>query len=107
MSRVALTRTGGLAGMPLSAEVDTAHVDDPDAAWVAAALDRVDLPSLAASSSEGGAGAPGVPDRFRYRLDVDHAGATHRLEFAESALPGDLRPLVDRLVARARRPREA
>jgi emfourin len=100
MTRVELVRSGGFAGLSLRAEVDTAAVDDPDAAWVDEALAGVDVDALAAGVTT--PGGPGAPDRFTYRLAVDRDGRRSELTFGERAVPEPLRPVVDRLVARAR-----
>ncbi|MGZ4590551.1 MAG: protealysin inhibitor emfourin [Actinomycetes bacterium] len=110
MTRIELVRSGGVAGISLRATVDTTAPDDPDAAWFDQALDGVDLRGLAGQTAEGGAGAErgggagaGQPDRFQYRLAVERGGERHEVSFGEAALPEGLRPVVDRLVQRARR----
>ncbi|MER5864499.1 protealysin inhibitor emfourin [Kitasatospora sp. NPDC002040] len=60
--RIQVTRTGGLAGRPLRAELDTAE--------------RTDAPhvhALAREAVAGGLRAPsyGVPDGFHYEITVD------------------------------------
>ena len=100
MARIELVRTGGFAGLRLQAAVDTA-VDDPEAGWYAEQLATLDLAALAVRPVA--ATARPEPDRFHYSLAVeDDAGASHALEFGESALPDELRPLVERLEQRAR-----
>jgi hypothetical protein len=95
MARIELVRSGGFLGRTVRAAVDTRT--DPDAPWYADALAAVDLAGLAAAEP----GRP-EPDRFHYTLSVeDDDGGSHRLDFAETALPEQLRPIVDRLVARA------
>jgi hypothetical protein len=95
MARIELARSGGFLGRTVRAAVDT--TTDPDASWYAEALAGVDLESL----SDADPGRP-APDRFHYTLSVeDDDGGSHRLDFAETALPEQLRPIVDRLVARA------
>ena len=95
MARIELVRSGGFAGRTVRAAVDTST--DPDASWYVEALSAVDLASLSVADP----GRP-APDRFHYSLSVEaDDGAAHRLDFAETAVPDQLRPLVDRLVARA------
>ena len=98
MARIELVRSGGFAGLSLRNSADTAG-SDPEAEWYAEQLESLDLPALAALPT----GEP-QPDRYHYALSVEtDDGTTHHLEFAEPALPESLRPLVDRLVASARR----
>ena len=95
MARIELVRSGGFAGRTVRTVVDTRT--DPDASWYAERLAALDLTGL--SGAEPGRPAP---DRFHYTLSVeDDDGGSHRLDFAETAVPDQLRPLVDRLVARA------
>ena len=95
MARIELVRSGGFAGRTVRAAVDTST--DPDASWYADALTTLDLAALSGAD----AGRP-APDRFHYTISVeDDDGAAHRMDFAETAVPDQLRPLVDRLVARA------
>jgi hypothetical protein len=95
VARIELVRSGGFAGRTVRAAVDTST--DPDASWYAETLSTLDLAGLSGADR----GRP-APDRFHYSLSVeDDDGAAHRLDFAETAVPEQLRPLVDRLVSRA------
>ena len=100
MAQIELVRSGGFAGLSLRSSVDTSAdpAVDADAGWYAEQLAVLDLPALASAP----AGAP-EPDRYRYALSVlGDDGASHDLEFGETAVPAELHPLVDALVARAR-----
>lgn len=112
MTRLELVRSGGVAGLTLRATVDTAAAGEPDAAWFEEALAGVDVAALAGSAASAGSAAPqapgggaerapGRPDRFGYRLVVERGGERHELRFGEQ-VPAELRPVVDRLVARAK-----
>jgi hypothetical protein len=109
VTRIELVRSGGFAGLSLRAAVDTTAPDDPDAAWFAQALDGLDLRRLMGQPPGAGGPSPpegGQPDRFQYALVIDRDGEHHEVSFGETALPEVLRPVVDRLVKRARvRPR--
>jgi hypothetical protein len=100
MTRLELVRSGGFAGLSLRAQVDTSAADEPEARWYDDALAGVDVSALAGAESPG-SGSPGA-DRFVYRLAVERDGHRHELTFGEQAVPEPLRPVVDRLVARAR-----
>jgi hypothetical protein len=99
MTRLELVRSGGFAGLSLRAAVDTSADDEPEAQWYDDALAGVDVSALAGS-------APGPPgpgaDRFVYRLAVERDGDRHEVTFGEQAVPEPLRPVIERLVARAR-----
>ena len=96
MARIELVRSGGFAGLSLRRAVDTAA--EPDAHWYAEHQAALDLAHLAAQ----GPGEP-APDRYHYVVHVEgDDGSSHRLEFAETAMPEQLRPLVERLESRPR-----
>jgi hypothetical protein len=97
-ARVNLTRTGGFAGIATRATVDTAELDPPEAERVLAGLDAVDLPELAARAPA----PPGPPDSFRYELEVERGGGTHRIALAQHEVPDALRPVLDVLGKHAR-----
>jgi hypothetical protein len=89
--RIQVTRTGGLAGLALRAELDTA--------------DRVDAPHIHALAREavaGGLRSPsyGVPDGFHYEITVD--GRT--VHAADPKLSDSQRELIS-LVLREGQPR--
>ncbi len=89
--QVSLTRTGGFAGIPQVTTVDTATLS-PDAV---AELRRLiadahffDLPPVLPSGSP-------QPDRFQYSLTVSEGSQQHTVTVSESAIPENLRPLID------------
>ncbi len=94
---IALRRSGGLAGVSLSASLDTEHLPADEATRLDDALGRVDLGRLAADGSP----APGGADRFRYDLTFEQGGQRHQVSLADTAVPAELRPVVDTLMARA------
>lgn len=95
-ARLRLTRTGGFAGIATEATLDTADLDPAEAEPILAALDAVDLHSLAVRPPP----PPGPPDAFRYVLDVER-GATHHIALAEADVPRALRPVIAALSSRA------
>ena len=82
--RVAVTRSGGFAGMVRRAEIDSA--DHPD---VADLIDDVRLDEVPEPKGE--------PDRFVYDIEIGDRSA----KVGESDLHGPLRALVDRVMAQA------
>jgi hypothetical protein len=103
-ARLRLRRTGGLAGLPVEAALDTADLEPGEAEPILAALDaaRLDSPEIARL---GGAPPPGPPDAFGYELEVTRGADTRRLRFGELDMPDSLRPLVALLGSRAKPPR--
>src|SRR4051794_33520315 len=102
-ARLRLRRTGGIAGLPVEAALDTADLEPGEAEPILAALDAVplDSPEIARLAG-GGAPAPGPPDAFGYELDVTRGAETRRLRFGELDMPESLRALVALLRSRAK-----
>lgn len=95
--RIDLERSGGFAGVSLKASVDTSQLPPEEARTVTELVDRVDFDALAART----ASPSRAPDRFQYDLAVRRGGERHALSLGESAVPPELRPLLDYLMARA------
>jgi hypothetical protein len=104
-ARLRLRRTGGLAGLPVEAVLDTADLAPGEAEPILAALDaaRLDSPEIARLAG-GGAPRPGPPDAFGYELEVTRGASTRRLRFGELDMPDCLRALVALLAGRAKPP---
>jgi hypothetical protein len=102
-ARLRLRRTGGLAGLPVEAAIDTADLAPDDAEPILAAVDaaRLDAPDIAALE-QGASPPPGPPDAFAYELEVTRGGRTQRLRFGEHDMPESLGPLVGLLRSRAK-----
>jgi hypothetical protein len=85
--RVQITRRGGIAGVPLHAELATSDLDDKTAAQVEGVLDRLmDQPPVA---------SPPQPDRFYYEIILPDRDKS--ISVAERDLPPGLTPLVEML----------
>jgi hypothetical protein len=54
-----------------------------------------DLPAVIASPTPGA-------DRFQYKITVEAEGRRHTVEVGEAAVPGNLQPLIQRLITLAR-----
>ena len=100
--RLQLERTGGFAGTVVRGTVDTRDLPPAEAAEYERLVTAADLPALAA--------APPVPargaDRFSYLLTVTDGEPTS-VRLPDGAIPPAVQPLVDRLMAVARRPRSS
>lgn len=91
--RISVERSGGVAGLTLAASVEADALPAPLADTAA----RLDWGAL------GTPAAPGRPDAFSYRFDVEHAGGQRsQVVLPDSAVPDEMRPLLDELIARAR-----
>ena len=97
-TRIDFVRSGGLAGLSLTASVDVSGLPPDAAAAVQDALNHVDIAGLSRQAAR----APSGPDRFQYDLTVTTGGQSHTVSLQESDLPADLRPLIDALLPLAR-----
>jgi hypothetical protein len=97
--RIELERSGGFAGVALRTAVDSRELGPDEAREFARLLDAVDLAALARESR---AHRPGA-DRFEYDLAVERGGRRTQITLGETQVTPELRPLLERLVDRARR----
>lgn len=94
-----MTRSGGVAGVQLHGEIDTTTLAADDAAQVEELVDNLGLTGLSHKRERHG----GPPDRFEYQLVIERDGERHEVTIGESEVPESLRPLIDRMMAEARR----
>ncbi len=86
---IQVVRRGGIAGITLRGEANTAELADADG----------HAEELLRSLPSGRPAAPGRPDRFRYEITVTEGGQSRTAHFGEGELPEGLRPLVDAALA--------
>lgn len=89
--RVYLERTGGFAGMSRTTKVDTSDIPQTDAKQLTQLLqdsDFYNLPAYIDSDSP-------KPDRFHYKLTVENDGQMHSVSVGESAIPSNLKSLIE------------
>lgn len=101
--RIHFERTGGFAGMRMTATVDTESLSPDEARdWreMVDAAGFFDLPATITTPTPGA-------DRFQYKLTVEAEGRRHTVEMGEAAAPEALQPLLQRLTAVARSTRRS
>jgi hypothetical protein len=85
--KITVVRSGGVAGMVLTVELDTAELDAGTSAQLTGLVDACEFTDGAPST---------VADAFAYEVDVERDdGSRHRARFAEGTAP----PGADALVA--------
>ncbi len=97
--RMTVERTGGFAGMHLTKAIDTTTLPPEEAKQLRCLVDAADffrLPATIRSTSP-------QPDRFQYQLTVEDDSRQHTITVSEQAVPATLRPLLECLMAAARR----
>lgn len=99
--RIQFVRTGGFAGVQLSATIDSDQLPQEEAELLKEALDSADFFTLPEHMFGGSGGA----DRFQYEITVQDGGRQHTVQAGEAALPDNVQPLVRHLerLARTRR----
>jgi hypothetical protein len=93
-----LRRTGGIAGVPMEATLETSELDPHKAAEILAGLDRVDLGDV----GKGDDWPPGAADTFHYDLEIRRGDSTRKASFSDRQVPAELAPVVHALMDRAR-----
>ncbi|MGH3924753.1 MAG: protealysin inhibitor emfourin [Pseudonocardiaceae bacterium] len=98
---VSFRRTGGLfAGNVLATSVSVDDLDDAQREALQRHLEQADLEALAERSPITGAGA----DTYQYDIAVDDGARRSKVVVAQTAVPDQLRPLIEWLEQRASRP---
>jgi hypothetical protein len=98
--QIEFERTGGVAGIRFAANVDTDTLTADEAAKLRKLVDDSNFFSLPARLKTPTPSA----DRFQYRLTVRTPERSHTVDVGEGAAPASLRPLIDWLMAAARKP---
>ncbi|MEJ7657020.1 MAG: protealysin inhibitor emfourin [Thermoleophilaceae bacterium] len=97
---ISFRRSGGiLPGQVLETSLEEAELGAAETVRLRELVDDSDLPTLAARSPITGRGA----DVYQYELAVEGHGQQHRVVVAGSAVPAELRPLIQMLELRAQR----
>jgi hypothetical protein len=96
--RIELERSGGVAGISLRSSIDTGALPPDEAQDIARLVDRIEFADLARRPHRPTRGA----DRFQYDLTVQQGATRYRLSLPEGAIPTELKPLLERLIARAK-----
>jgi Emfourin len=96
-AHISLRRTGGLAGVPMEATLDTRELAPAKAQELLGALGSVELDRLGDARDW----PAGAADTFRYELKVQREEGTQAASFSDRGLPAELAVLVRTLMDRA------
>lgn len=94
--RVTVQRTGGFTAIPLTKTVDVAAMPPNKATQLRQMVEAADffnLPSTIPSTPQ--------PDRFVYQISVEQEGKRHSVTVGETAMPPNMKPLVDLIMKTA------
>ena len=95
--KVTFERSGGFAGMVMTATVDTETLSSSDAEQLRQLMQAADffhLPSKVAAT-------PSQPDRFHYKITAEES-RQHRTVHVDEAASKAMRPLLDWLTEKAK-----
>jgi hypothetical protein len=88
---VSFGRSGGFAGLMMTAAADTDTLSPNDAAHLRSLVEAADFFRLTPVMT----GTTTRPDRFQYEITVADGGRSHTVTVSESNVPSALRPLLD------------
>ncbi len=91
--KVAVTRSGGFAGIETRAAVDTAHLPSDQAAELRSLVRRADPAALARRLADT-ADDPHGRDRFHYDIEIRLGDEVHRFSVGEAAIPPELKAVI-------------
>jgi hypothetical protein len=98
--KIDFVRSGGVAGVRLALTLDTESLPVDEAFHIAKLVEGAGFFELV----QGFSGAAPAPDRFEYRLTIEsQIWGRNAVVLAESAVPVEMRPLLDHLTALAMR----
>lgn len=95
--RITFERSGGFTGIPMTATVDTQTLAAAQVTEFQSLVEAADFFRLPATIP-----AAAQPDRFQYQITVEDGNRHHTVSVGESAVPGTLRPLIERMMQAAR-----
>jgi hypothetical protein len=90
-------RSGGITGMRITADIDTADLSADDVKVIQKLVEDADFFNLP-TKIESAYGA----EQFQYLIRIEADDQQHTVEASEGALPESLRPLVRKLTVLAR-----
>jgi hypothetical protein len=96
--RVSCKKTGGIAGLKISAEIDSEQLFSAELQEMEELVERARLFDQPAKP-----GVRATPDQFQYEITVEDQGKRHSFVTNDAAAPDELLDLVDWLISAARR----
>jgi hypothetical protein len=96
--QVSLERSGGFTGISLSITVDTATLPPDQATQLDHLVKTADFFNLPTTID-----SPTQPDRFQYQVSVQEGDRQHTVMIRETAVPANLKPLINWLTEALRR----
>jgi hypothetical protein len=99
--RIHFKRAGGFAGIQLKGDVDTDTLPPEEAKSWEALVEKAQLGQIRQLSGAGGR----IRDSFEYWVTVENGGKQSSVRMTDETLPPSATPLIDRLLALAKKPK--
>jgi hypothetical protein len=96
--RIEFERTGGVAGMRVSATIDTDSLSEDQTKKLVELVEASDFFNVAVPSQRSAGGT----DRFQYTISISAEGRERTIGVGEASSPESLRPLLQQLTTLAR-----
>ena len=96
--RIDFERTGGFAGMRLTATIDTATLSTDQSDTLQRLIEEAHFFDLPAKTPP----SPNVADQFNYRVTIEGAGKRYTVEVGEASASPALQALLQQLTLLAR-----
>ena len=88
--RIQFERTGGIANIPLRAEVDSAQMSPDRAQELERLVEKARVFDQPAQPQ-----APAIPDDLHYEITIEDGGRSHTFRIGDAAAADDLKLLFD------------
>lgn len=99
VEKIKFERTGGFAGIRIAADIEVNELPEDQKREILDLLDELDFDELPEKLS----GKMSVPDEFVYSIMVEADNREYKALAGESALPEDMKPLLEILERIAKR----
>ena len=99
IEKIKFERTGGFAGIRLTAEIDMDNLPEDQKREIIDLLDEADFDELSEKHTD----KLPIPDEFVYSIMVHSREKEYQVLAGESALPNDLQPLIEILESIAKK----
>jgi len=99
IERIKFERTGGFAGIRLTADIDVNKLPEDEKRNILKLLDEMDFEDLPEKLS----GKMPMPDELVYSVTVVSSKKEYKVVTGESAIPNDMQPLLEILESEAKR----
>lgn len=99
IEKIKFERTGGFAGIPLTAEIEMDELPEEQRKEILDLIDEIDIDEVLGKLGS----KPSMPDQYTYTLVVTTEHIVHTITSGDSTLPDEAQPLIELLEGIAKR----